>query len=166
VIWCCLCIICSPELPCFMQVGNKPKSGAISLFKRHTISQLSYAKGRDIVTDVANEPVLQTVNTFRPSPDPPLPFTSSANQSPPHFAIALLRPTSSAAICLPSSIKSSAIARASFSSLRDDWRVRARRRVAAPRLTAVGRAVNRKSRIGVTWAASDSGEERNSGEGS
>jgi hypothetical protein len=98
---------------------------------------------RGDLTDVANEPVLQTVNTFRPSPDPPLLITSSTNQSPPHLAIALLRPRSSAATCLPSSIKSSAIARACFPSLRDDWSVRARRRVAAPRLTAVGRAMKR-----------------------
>jgi hypothetical protein len=78
----------------------------------------------------------------------------------------LFRPTSSAATRLPSSTKSSAIARASFPSLTDDRSVRERRRVAAPRLTAVGRAVNRKSRSGVTCAARDSGEERNSGGGS
>jgi len=118
------------------------------------------------LTDVANEPVLQTVKTFRPSPAPPPPFTCSTNQSPPHLAIALLRPTSSAATCLPSSIKSSAIVRAFLPAFKDDWSVCERWRVAAPRLTAVGRAVNRKSRIGVTWAARDSGEEKNSGDGS
>lgn len=121
---------------------------------------------RGVLTDVANEPVLQTVNTLRPSPEPPSHFTRSTNQSPPHLAIALLRPTSSAATCLPSSTKSSAIARASFPALKDDWSVRERRRVAAPRLTAVGRAVNKKSRIGGTCAARDSGEERKSGGGS
>jgi hypothetical protein len=115
---------------------------------------------------VANEPVLQTVNTFRPSPEPPPPFTCSTNQSPPHLAITLLRPTSSAATNLPSPIKSSAIARTSFPAFRDDWSVRERRRVAAPRLTAVGRAVNKKSRIVETCAARDSGEERNLGGGS
>jgi hypothetical protein len=114
-------------------------------------------------TDVANEPVLQTVNTFRPSPEPPLAFTSWTSQSPPHLAIALLRPTSSAATCLPSRIKSSAIARGSFPASREVWSVRARRRVAAPRLTAVGRAVNKKSRIGDTCALRLSGEERYSG---
>src|SRR5712671_7600726 len=115
------------------------------------------------LTDVANEPVLQTVNTFRPSPEPPLSFTSSTSQSPPHFAIALLRPTSSAATCLPSSTKSCAIARASFPASRDDRSAHDRRRVAAPRLTAVGRAVNKKARIVVTWPRRDSGEERNPG---
>jgi hypothetical protein len=33
VIWRRLCIICSPEPPRFMQVGDKPQSGAISLSK-------------------------------------------------------------------------------------------------------------------------------------
>ena len=116
-------------------------------------------------TEVANEPVLQTVKTLRPSPEAPLDFTKSTNQSPPHLAMALLRPTSSAAICLPSCIRSSAIWRASFPASKDDWRVRSRRRVAAPRLTAVGRAVKRKSSMGETCALRTSGDERKSGEG-
>ena len=115
---------------------------------------------------MANEPVLQTVKTLRPSPEAPSAFTNSTNQSPPHLAIALLRPTSSAATCLPSCIRSSAIWRAPFPASKEVWRVRARRRVAAPRLTAVGRAVNRKSRIGETCALRASGDERKSGGGS
>ena len=168
MIWCCLRIISPFELPRLMEIGDKPKGGTISLPESSSDWPRSQSTrdNETFLTDVANEPVLQTVNTFRPSPEPPPPFTCSTNQSPPHLAIALLCPTSSAAICLPSSITSSAIARASFLAVKDGWSVRERRHVAAPRLTAVGRAVNKKSRIGVMCAARDTGEERKSGDGS
>lgn len=167
MIWCCLRIICPFKLPRFVEIGDKSKGGTISLPEGVSDWPRGIIQEKEtFLTDVANEPVLQTVNTFRPSPDPPPPFTRSTNQSPPHLAIALLRPTSSAAICLPSSTKSSAIARASFPAVKGGWSARERRRVAAPRLTAVGRAVNKKSRIGVTCAARDTGEERKSGGGS
>ena len=147
MIWRRLRIICSSELPCLVQIGNKSESGTISLPRGYNLGRVVIrVRGvKRSLTDVASEPVLQTVNTFRPSPSPPHPpSTTPANQSPPHLAIALFRPTSSAATRRPSATNASAIARAScVPACRADWSVRARRRVAAPRLTAVGRAVKR-----------------------
>lgn len=114
---------------------------------------------------MARDPVLQTVRTLRPSPEPPHPFTCWTSHSPPHFDISLFRPTSSSAIFLPSAIKSFAIVPASFPASVEAWIVFVNRRVAAPRLTAVGRAVYRKSKSGSTCAFRAIGEVRKSGGG-
>lgn len=57
------------------------------------------------------------------------------------------------------------MARASFPPFTPARRVFDRRLVAAPRLTAVGRAVYRKSKSGLTCAPNATGEARNSGSG-
>lgn len=97
---------------------------------------------------VASDPVLHTVNKFNPSLTP----DSFTSHSPPSLAISLFLPTSSSATFLPSSISSCAISRGDlfWEDVRDAFNKPVSRRVAAPRLTAVGRAVNRYSRSGIT----------------
>ena len=98
---------------------------------------------KQIRTEVASEPVLHTVRTFKSFPSPPLPMTRLISQSPPHFDIALFLPTSSFAMAFPSAINSFAVSLTSFPAAIDSLRTFSRRLVAAPRLTAVGLAVKR-----------------------
>jgi hypothetical protein len=77
VIRCCLCIICPSKLPVFVKISDESKGGTISLPEGYLrLAVWPYERKRTLLTDVANDPVLQTVNTFRPSPEPPPPFTS------------------------------------------------------------------------------------------
>lgn len=147
VIRCSLGIIGFPKCPRFMEVGNQTQSGAVSLLR---LRSLNHCKAIYLRTDVANEPVLHTVNTLSSFPLPPLCLICSMSQSPPHFDISLFRPTSSSAINVPSATRSRAMDRASFPASSDACSVFVKRRVAAPRLTAVGRAVKRNDNIGST----------------
>jgi hypothetical protein len=65
VIWRRLRIICSPEPPRFMQVGDKPQGGAISLSKGITspnqVMQKGYPYRRSQRTGVANRQHVQIV---------------------------------------------------------------------------------------------------------
>ena len=109
--------------------------------------------------------MLHTVRTFRLSPEPPLFLTISTSHSPPHFDIFLFRPTSSSAICFPSEIRSFAIVSTSFPTSMAASSVHFKRLVAAPRLTAVGRAVYKNSKIGIRCVLRVSGDLRKSGTG-
>lgn len=151
------------ELPGFVQVGDQTqcRSVALAFYIESDATRMHENKRR---TEVASDPVLQTVSTFNPSPDSPPALICSISHSPPCFAISLLRPTSSSAILWPSATSSRAIILASLPSLVEVSRTFLRRRVAAPRLTAVGLAVYRKSRIGTTCDLSASGEAKDAGE--
>ena len=109
--------------------------------------------------------MLHTVRTFRSSPEPPLCFTVSTSHSPPHCDIFLLRPTSSSAICFPSEIRSFVIVSAFFPASTAASSARVKRLVAAPRLTAVGRAVDKNSKMEIRCALRVSGDLRKSGGG-
>lgn len=121
-------------------------------------------------TEVASDPVLHTVRTLRVRGAAEVPpgawsRTRSTSHSPAHFDICLFRPTSSSATALLSATKSSAIVRGSFPTAIPLSRVLLRRRVAAPRLTAVGRAVYRNARIPSMCVFRDSLDWRYSGGG-
>ena len=117
------------------------------------------------LAEVASDPVLHTVNKFKKLASSPLAFVTSASHSAPCLPISLFRPTSSSATACPSRTSSSAISRALFLSVTLSSRTRLSLRVAAPRLTAVGRAVKRKSSCNCTCAFRDSGEDKKSGAG-
>src|ERR1700722_14190036 len=101
----------------------------------------------EIHTDVASDPVLQTVRTLSSFPVPPPRFTRSINQFPPNLDIILFRPTSSSATFFPSAMRSCAMVLTLLPWPMDADIACLRRRVAAPRLTAVGRAGKRESGV-------------------
>lgn len=91
--------------------------------------------------------MLQTVITLRSVPLPPWFLTRSTSHSPPHLDISLFLPTSSASIFFASEISSCAMVSTFLPASISVWSLLESRRVAAPRLTAVGRAVYRCARI-------------------
>lgn len=117
------------------------------------------------LTDVASEPVLQTVKTFNPSPDAPSLLTCSTSQSPPHFAIALFLPTSSSAISFPSLMRSWAIVVVSLPAAIPSVKVLVNLFVAAPRFTAVGRDLYRYSKMDTMCRRNADVDSKKSGEG-
>lgn len=132
-----LCEVSSVELSDFMKVRDETQGSSVALEVEHSATQ-SYVE-RHEHTDVANEPVLHTVKTLRVFGEEGC--TRLISQSPPHLAMALLRPTSSSAMSFPSLINASTIARGlSFAEMESSSNL-VRRRVAFPRFTAVGRAV-------------------------
>lgn len=130
------------QLPGLMEVRDQSQRSSVALSANERAISTSRADARALLpTDVASEPVLQTVITFRSAPLPPSPLTRSTSHSPPHFDICLLRPTSSASISRASVMRSCATSRGFLPASMAAWSVLVSRRVAAPRLTAVGRAV-------------------------
>ena len=148
-----------------VQVRDQPECSPVTLRTRRVSSPSRCRKRRRAQTEVASEPVLQTVMTLSLSPLPPRLLTCSTSQSPPHLDINLFRPTSSASISFASAMRSSAIARGSFPAPLDASSFFASRRVAAPRLTAVGRAVKMCARIASTCTLSASIDPSHSGAG-
>lgn len=100
--------------------------------------------------------MLQTVITFRSAPLPPWLLTCSTSHSPPHFDISLFLPTSSASICFASAMSSCAIVWVSLPASISTRSFLDSLRVAAPRFTAVGRAVKRCARSSDTCCFSAS----------
>lgn len=161
----CLGEIRFGQFTCLVQICDESKGGSVALqcSFRQRISLIVKPIAR---TDVANDPVLHTVSTFSALTLPPnFSFTCSSNHSAPNLDISLFRPTSSSAIFFASATRSCAIQRASRPASIDVWRVVLRRRVAAPRFTAVGLAVKRKDNNGRTCASRAVGEVRKSGNG-
>ena len=111
--------------------------------------------GWGYIPEVAKDPVLHTVKTFNPVPSSPLPTVSFTSHSPPHLDISLFLPISSSATSRPSVISNCAISSGDLPSLTPVLSTSVSRRVAAPRLTAVGLAVKRKSSLFCTWSWKD-----------
>ena len=165
MIWCCLCEIGPVQAVNLVKVRDQTQSSSVALEQRFLADGLYISSRIFDLTEVAREPVLQTVRTFKLWPDPPFLLVSSISQSPPHFAICLFLVTSSAAISSPSAIKSLVTTLGDFTSSIEVCNVRVSRRVAAPKFTAVGRAVYKKSRISVTCNLRASVDERKCGGG-
>lgn len=96
-----------------------------------------------VLTEVAREPVLHTVNKFNPADVSPPSSVFFISHSAPCLLIVLFLPKSSSATACASLMRASASTFASNPDFTPSSTRRVSLRVAAPRFTAVGLAVKR-----------------------
>lgn len=164
MIWSCLREVCPVKFLGFVQICDQAQCGTIplsNLMRTHPI--IAFHLWR--LTEVASDPVLHTVRTFMFLTGFPINSLCWSSHSAPHRDIALFRPTSSSEISSPSAISSATMTETSFPMSIPVLSVFWSLRVAALKLTAVGRAVDKKARIGSTCARKATTEVRNSGVG-
>lgn len=155
MIRCCLGIECPIEVICLVQRCNDPNSRPVAL-RTSDILSCTMMKGGTL-TEVASEPVLQTVITFNPFFPPP---RFCHNHSAPFFPISIHLAKSSPCTALHVSLTfsfNSSPPNPAFSPSLNNWRIRFN---ASERLTAVGRDDCRWSSIGLRCVDSSEAEEK------